>query len=133
MSGAMAPRWILKNAMRWPTSRMTSSPSFEPPWPPRTETRNGWRSRDRRAQDSLRRSTGSRPTRGEPAHEESIHSRVRFDAERRNVGLPEYSGMWDRQRASTLYPMAGLLASKYAAIARILKPWGSWQAACWGR
>lgn len=70
---------------------------------------------------------------GDKSHEEFVHSRVKFDYQRRDAGLPGYSGVWDTQLSSSLYGMATILDPKYAAVSRQLKPLGGWMAACWVR
>lgn len=63
---------------------------------------------------------------GDKTHEEFVHSRVKFDYQRRDVGLSGYSEL-----SSNLYAMAAILDPKYAAISQQLKPLGGWMAACW--
>lgn len=73
---------------------------------------------------------------GDKTHEEFVHSRVKFDYQRRDAGLPEFSGIWDPARSSNLYAMASILDAKYLAISQALKPSGGssggWIRACWG-
>ena len=71
--------------------------------------------------------------RGEKPHEEFVHSRVKFDYQRRDAGLRGYSGAWDATLSSNLYAMATLLDPKYAVISQRLKPLNGWMAACWAR
>lgn len=70
---------------------------------------------------------------GDKTHEEFVHSRVKFDYQRRDAGLAGYSGVWNTELSSNLYAMATILDPKYAAISQRLSPLGGWMAACWGR
>lgn len=57
---------------------------------------------------------------GQRSHEEFRQSRVRFDAERAQAGLPGFAGRWDPKGARTLYWSASLLDPGYAVVARTL-------------
>ncbi|MBB3210856.1 hypothetical protein FHW67_000091 [Herbaspirillum sp. Sphag1AN] len=70
---------------------------------------------------------------GEKIHEEFVHSRVRFDYQRRDAGLPGYAGIWDKQLASNLYAMAARLNPKYLQLSSQLQPLRGWMAACWSK
>ncbi|BEV16850.1 alginate lyase family protein [Herbaspirillum sp. DW155] len=69
---------------------------------------------------------------GSRTHEEFIHSRVPFDARRRDAGLPGYAGQWEPKGAARLYAMAATLDDRYAALARQLDPDGRLLLTCWG-
>jgi hypothetical protein len=70
---------------------------------------------------------------GDKTHEEFVHSRVKFDYQRRDAGEAGYSGTWNAESSSSLYAMATLLNPEYAAVSQRLHPLGGWMAACWGR
>ena len=54
---------------------------------------------------------------GEQTHEEFVHSSVRFDAARNQVGEKGYSGMWDAGTSEELYAMAGWLNAEFQPVA----------------
>lgn len=72
---------------------------------------------------------------GDKTHEEFVHSRIKFDYQRRDAGVSEFSGVWDHKRSSNLYAMAAILDSKYVEISQRLGQStgssGGWIAACW--
>ncbi|MDQ7913053.1 alginate lyase family protein [Pseudomonas sp. 102515] len=57
---------------------------------------------------------------GQHSHEEFRKTRVRFDLQRAEAGLPGYAGPWDPQGARNLYWPASLLDPRYASVARQL-------------
>lgn len=59
---------------------------------------------------------------GKRTHEEFVHSQVPFDAQRREAGLPGFSGDWDPKGATTLYYLASRLDKRYLPIAQHLAP-----------
>jgi len=68
---------------------------------------------------------------GEKTHDEFVHSKVPFDAKRREAGLPGYSGQWDPKNAAELYHLAARLDGKYTPIALKLAPTPpAWLAVC---
>jgi hypothetical protein len=68
---------------------------------------------------------------GKQTHEEFVHSQVPFDAQRREAGLPGFSGEWDPKNATTLYYLASRLDKRYLPIAQKLaaKP-PAWLSVC---
>lgn len=68
---------------------------------------------------------------GTRAHEEFVHSRVPFDARRRDAGLPGYAGPWEPQGAARLFAMAATLDERYSPLARRLDPEGKLLLTCW--
>ena len=69
--------------------------------------------------------------RGEQVHEEYVHSRIKFDFQRRDAGVPGFSGPWDPENSANLYWTAATLEGAYAAVAKALKPAPAWISACW--
>ncbi|QBR03383.1 alginate lyase family protein [Paraburkholderia pallida] len=59
---------------------------------------------------------------GERAHEEFVHSTVRFDARRAAAHVEGYSGWWQREEASGLYGIAARLDPHFAPVAAALDP-----------
>jgi hypothetical protein len=57
---------------------------------------------------------------GKQTHEEFVHSQVPFDAQRREAGVPGFSGEWDPKTATTLYYLASRLDKRYLPIAQKL-------------
>jgi Alginate lyase len=57
---------------------------------------------------------------GQQTHEEYVHSRVPFDATRREAGLPGFSGNWDPKSATTLFYLASRLDKRYLPVAKRL-------------
>ncbi|MAF02163.1 MAG: alginate lyase [Herbaspirillum sp.] len=68
---------------------------------------------------------------GSKAHEEFVHSRVPFDAKRRDAGLSGYSGPWQTKGATRLFAMAATLDERYAGVARQLDPAAGTLLTCW--
>jgi hypothetical protein len=68
---------------------------------------------------------------GAKAHEEFVHSSVAFDAQRREAGLPGFSGEWDPQNAAELFHLAARLNGRYTPVALRLSPTPpAWLAMC---
>ncbi len=59
---------------------------------------------------------------GEKTHEEFVHSRVPFDATRREAGVPGFAGQWDPKHSAELFHLAARLSGRYASIAPQLSP-----------
>jgi hypothetical protein len=53
---------------------------------------------------------------GQKTHEEFVHSKVVFDAQRARAGLKDYSGMWVPSTSLPLYEKAAVLDPKYEAV-----------------
>ena len=68
---------------------------------------------------------------GEKTHEEYIHSKIKFDFQRRDAGVPGFSGLWEKDSATNLYWTAATLDGAYGAVAKTLKPEPAWVSACW--
>ena len=68
---------------------------------------------------------------GEQTHEEYVHSKIKFDFQRRDAGVPGFSGRWEPESSTNLYWTAASLNGAYAGVARSLKPEPAWIAACW--
>lgn len=68
---------------------------------------------------------------GDKVHEEYVHTKVKFDLQRRDAGLPGYAGPWDPKNSTGLYWLAATLDSRYAPVARKLGPQPVWLQACW--
>lgn len=52
---------------------------------------------------------------GEKTHQEFVHSRIEFDAQRLAAGQTEYAGPWEPERAVNTLNLASLLDDRYAA------------------
>lgn len=52
---------------------------------------------------------------GEKTHQEFVHSRIEFDAQRLAAGQAEYAGPWEPERAVNTLNLASLLDDRYAA------------------
>jgi hypothetical protein len=57
---------------------------------------------------------------GRKTHEEYVHTTVKFDLQRRDAGLPGFSGLWDPKSANGLYWAASLLDARYRPLAQAL-------------
>ena len=57
---------------------------------------------------------------GERTHEEFVGSSVDFDRRRAQAGVKGYSGIWQRQRAATVYWLAARLDSRFRPISAAL-------------
>ncbi|MDN0081738.1 alginate lyase family protein [Crenobacter sp. SG2305] len=58
---------------------------------------------------------------GRKTHEEEyVHTAVKFDLQRREAGLPGFSGQWDPKSANGLYWAASLLDARYHPLAQSL-------------
>lgn len=68
---------------------------------------------------------------GEKTHDEYIHSKIKFDFQRRDAGVPGFSGLWEKDSATNLYWTASTLDGAYASVAKTLKPEPAWVSACW--
>ena len=70
--------------------------------------------------------------RGEKTHEEYVHTKIKFDLQRRDAGMPGFSGMWEPASAANLYWTASTLDAAYIPVAKLLKAAPPpWVAACW--
>lgn len=52
---------------------------------------------------------------GDRTHQEFVHSRIAFDAQRLAAGQTEYAGSWEPERAVNTLNLASLLDDRYAA------------------
>jgi hypothetical protein len=68
---------------------------------------------------------------GEKVHEEFVHSRVRFDAERAAAGVAGFSGTFAPVKARWTFWLAAQLDGKWAALSASLGLPGSAQRASW--
>ncbi|MCW3478155.1 alginate lyase family protein [Neisseriaceae bacterium JH1-16] len=67
---------------------------------------------------------------GRQRHEEYLHTTVKFDLQRRDAGLPGFSGEWEPKSAAALYWTASLLDARYQPLAqRLAKTPPLWLAA----
>ena len=69
--------------------------------------------------------------RGEKTHQEFVHSTVKFDSQRADAGMKDYSGPWDPKKARDLYWTASTLDPRYQPIAQALGNEPAWISACW--
>jgi len=69
--------------------------------------------------------------RGEQPHEEYVHTKVKFDLQRRDAGVHGFSGPWEPKSASRLYWQAATLDARYLPVAQALGQEPLWIAACW--
>ncbi len=53
---------------------------------------------------------------GEKTHEEFVHSKVKFDAERAAAGMKGFAGPWDPAHSAALYQLAAALDPKYQPV-----------------
>lgn len=68
---------------------------------------------------------------GQRTHQEFVHTSVKFDRDRAQVGEAGYSGVWDPKTSSTLYWLAAQLDDSYLPVARQLAPQPpDWIGAC---
>lgn len=67
---------------------------------------------------------------GDKVHEEYVNTNVKFDHQRRDAGLPGYTGLWDPENSRELYWLAATLDPKYRPIAQKLGPRPVWLQAC---
>lgn len=68
---------------------------------------------------------------GKISHEEFVHSKVKFDAERNAAGVTGFSGPWEPTKSAMLYAMAAILDTRYAELALKPNPDSNWIAPCW--
>lgn len=68
---------------------------------------------------------------GSKVHNEFVHSRIRFDYERRDAGVPGFSGNFDPKNASNLFALAARLDARYAPLARKLRAGSTWLDVVW--
>jgi len=68
---------------------------------------------------------------GETAHQEYVHTTVKFDHDRAAAGVPGFTGMWEPKSSAGLYWLAGVLAPRYRIVAETLMPEPANIAACW--
>jgi hypothetical protein len=68
---------------------------------------------------------------GKQTHEEFVNSKIPFDAQRREAGVPGFAGEWDPKTATTLYYLASRLDKRFLPIAQKLsdKP-PAWLGVC---
>ncbi|NWB84257.1 alginate lyase family protein [Pseudomonas gingeri] len=59
---------------------------------------------------------------GQRSHQEFVHTRVKFDRDRANVGETGYSGTWEPKSSNKLYWLAAQLDARYLPLARQLSP-----------
>ena len=69
--------------------------------------------------------------RGERTHEEYVHTKVRFDLQRRDAGVAGFSGQWQPRSSADLYWLASTLDVRYQTVAQALAAAPPWMAACW--
>ncbi len=53
---------------------------------------------------------------GQKTHQEFVHSRIAFDAQRLAAGQAEYAGPWQAERAVNTLALASLLDDRYAPL-----------------
>ena len=68
---------------------------------------------------------------GSKVHQEFVHSRVRFDYERRDAGVAGFSGEFDPKNARNVFALAARLDTRYAALAQKLRAGPTWLDAVW--
>ncbi|WP_248802567.1 alginate lyase family protein [Pseudomonas sp. MWU13-2100] len=59
---------------------------------------------------------------GQRSHQEFVHTRVKFDRDRANVGEAGYSGTWEPKSSNKLFWLAAQLDGRYLPLARQLAP-----------
>jgi hypothetical protein len=59
---------------------------------------------------------------GGKQHEEFVHSKVSFDAQRAAAHVKGYTGLWQREEASNLYRIASRLDPEFTHMANALNP-----------
>ncbi|NWA24573.1 alginate lyase family protein [Pseudomonas gingeri] len=59
---------------------------------------------------------------GQRSHQEFVHTSVKFDRDRANVGEAGYSGAWEPKSSNKLYWLAAQLDARYLPLARQLAP-----------
>ncbi len=69
--------------------------------------------------------------RGERTHEEYVHTKVRFDLQRRDAGVAGFSGQWQPKSSADLYWLAATLDARYQPVAQALAGEPIWISACW--
>lgn len=68
---------------------------------------------------------------GSRVHPEFVHSSVRFDYERRDAGVPGFSGNFDPKGARNLFAAASRLDGRYQSIAVKLRASPTWLDVVW--
>ena len=68
---------------------------------------------------------------GEKTHEEYVHTKIKFDLQRRDAGMPGFSGMWEPASANNLFWTAATLDAAYVPVAKSLKAPPPWVIGCW--
>ncbi len=68
---------------------------------------------------------------GTKSHDEFVHSSLPLDTQRREAGLPGYTGPWEPKNATELFYLAARLEGRYTPIALRLAPAPpAWLAVC---
>ncbi|HTD04010.1 alginate lyase family protein [Undibacterium sp.] len=70
---------------------------------------------------------------GEKTHEEYVHTTVKFDLQRRDAGVPGFTGQWEPRSSGQLYWLASTLDARYLPVAQGLINEAPWIGACWQR
>lgn len=68
---------------------------------------------------------------GSKVHQEFVHSRVRFDYQRRDAGVAGFSGEFDPKNARNVFALAARVDRRYAALAEKLRTGPTWLDAVW--
>jgi hypothetical protein len=68
---------------------------------------------------------------GEKTHQEYVNTTVKFDLQRRDAGLPGFSGQWEPKTSGQLFWLASSLDTRYRSLAQSLMKQPVWMAACW--
>jgi len=68
---------------------------------------------------------------GSKVHQEFVHSRVRFDYERRDAGVAGFSGEFDPKNARNVFAQAARVDTRYAALAQKLRAGPTWLDVVW--
>lgn len=69
--------------------------------------------------------------RGERTHLEYVHTTVKFDLQRRDAGVPGFTGPWEPKTSGQLFWLAAKLDGRYRDVAQGLMNEPPWVAACW--
>lgn len=68
---------------------------------------------------------------GEKTHQEYVNTTVKFDLQRRDAGVPGFTGQWEPKSSDQLFWLASTLDARYQPLAQSLRKQLSWMAACW--